>query len=81
MTIDEKYNTHKTYNEQIKLDNERVKFKVKCPCGHTITIVNADRTICSHCGHWVYKNKQIEFRYKMQEEIRRKNDRSTKKSI
>lgn len=74
MVIDEKYNTQKTYNDQIKLDNERSKFIVKCSCGHTKTIVDADRTICSHCGHWIYKNKQVEFKYKIKEEMRKTND-------
>lgn len=50
-----------------KLENERAKFKVKCKCGHVIVLTFAERTICSHCNHWVYKDKKAEFKYKTRE--------------
>ena len=62
-----------TFEEQKKLDSERSNMITKCKCGHTIAMPFADRTICSHCRHWVYKNKQVEFRFKMLEEMRKNN--------
>ena len=63
-------NINHTMKEIKILDDDRSKFKVKCSCGHTQVITNADRTICRWCGKWLYKNKQIEFRYKLKENIR-----------
>lgn len=53
--------------DDIKISNSISKFKVACSCGHTMPIVNVDRMICSWCGHWVYKNKQLEFKYRLLE--------------
>lgn len=69
MTIDDKYTTKKTRQEQIKLDNERANFIVKCKCGHSITMVDTDRTICTHCGHWIYRTPGLEFKYKLKEKM------------
>lgn len=53
------------YEEMRKLEEERSKYKVQCKCG-TKTIMNAaDRTICRGCGHWIYRNKKLEFKEKM----------------
>jgi uncharacterized paraquat-inducible protein A len=38
-------------------------------CGHSITMPNADRAICSWCKKWVYRTKEIEFKYKTKEAI------------
>lgn len=46
-------------------ESELTKHKVKCKCGHTLVIIDKPRKICSHCGNWVYKNKQEEFKAKM----------------
>lgn len=46
------------------------KFRVKCKCGHTIIMSKAERTVCSHCGHYIYKTPAIEFRYKMKEKLK-----------
>ena len=40
-------------------------FKVKCSCGHTIYLLNKDKKICTHCGKWIFRNKQDEFRYRL----------------
>jgi Zn finger protein HypA/HybF involved in hydrogenase expression len=44
---------------------------IKCKCSHSVVMPNADRTICSHCGSWVYRTKAIEFKYKMKEAMLR----------
>lgn len=48
------------------------KLSVYCPhCGHTVLMINVDRTICTHCGYWVYKDAKTEFMYKMKENIKK----------
>ena len=50
----------------------------KCSCGKTVVISKQDRALCSECGHWVYKNKTLEFKCKLKEkqfkEKRKKNE-------
>lgn len=46
-------------------DSYLSNYKVKCKCGHTIVMVRRKKVLCSHCGYYVYKNKQEEFRDKM----------------
>lgn len=40
------------------------KYKTTCVCGHK-TIVNKDKVVCSYCGRYVFKNKQDEFKYRL----------------
>ncbi len=55
----------------IKRNNALRQISYYCKkCGHTVLIANVDRIICSHCGHWVYKNDKIEFAYKMKEKMK-----------
>ena len=42
---------------------------IKCKCGHSVAISDADRAICSWCKKWVYRTKEIEFKYKTKEAI------------
>ena len=59
-----------TTKEQIKLDSERTKILIKCKkCGHTIAMPFVDKTICSHCHNYVFKNKKIEFEYRLKENM------------
>lgn len=44
------------------LNNE---FRYKCSCGHTVYLVNKDKKICSCCGKYIFKNKQDEFKYRL----------------
>jgi hypothetical protein len=39
---------------------------VKCKCGHSLFLPNYEPIkICRHCGNIVYKNKKVEFMYKL----------------
>lgn len=58
-----------TYNEDTRMFTELSKFTVRCKCSHTMVMAKADRTICSHCGNWVYRTPEIEFKYKMKESL------------
>lgn len=72
MTFDSKYNTKKSIKDIIKLEDERANFKVKCKCGHTMSMINAERTICSHCNHWVFRTPELEFKYRLRERMIKK---------
>ena len=60
------------YRETRKLEEELSKYKIQCKCGTKTVMTDADRTICRGCGHWIYRTKQIEFKEKMKNELRRK---------
>lgn len=42
----------------------------KCKCGHSVLFVT-DKKICSHCGNYVFKNKKVEFEYRMKEKLKK----------
>ena len=42
---------------------------VFCKCGRRQFITNADRTICSWCGKWIYKDMKTKFKYEMRERL------------
>lgn len=56
-----------TFEEESRLFNQIVENSVKCKCSHSVTIMKADRKICSHCGNWVYRTPMLEFKYKLKE--------------
>ena len=55
--------------EMDNLLNEMRKITHICKCGKRVMISKQDRALCSECGHWVYKDKQTEFKYKMKENL------------
>lgn len=61
-------------NKLKKKEKEISQMRVKCKCG-CVTIMRpvTDWCICRWCKHKLYRTKEIEFRYKMMEEL--KNDR------
>lgn len=47
------------FNRQVKLDRVLEKNRYYCHCGHSVTIKpKENRIFCTHCGHWVYKDKK-----------------------
>lgn len=53
------------------LANAMHKFKVQCPCGtKTIIPMYVDKRICRNCGHWVYRNKKLEFKDRLTQELK-----------
>lgn len=68
-SIDNRYTTPKSLNDIKKLEKERTELKVRCECGHTISIIDVDRTICGVCGHWVYRTPELKFKYKLKEQL------------
>ena len=56
-----------------KFFNDMSSISVYCKCGHSVQIYSkTDRLLCTWCGKWVYKNPQIEFKYKLQEKMKKK---------
>ena len=57
-----------------KLQDALDDYRVKCKCGHkTVIPVWLDKRICWWCGFWVYRNKKVEFKEKMQQKIKEVN--------
>lgn len=53
------------YQEIQKYTSSIVANSVKCSCSHRVAIPpQMDRVICSWCGHWVYRTKELEEEYK-----------------
>ncbi len=57
------------------LENDRAKYKRYCKkCGHSIVFPKSskvDKTICSHCGNYIFKNDLIEFKYKLKQNTKK----------
>ena len=54
-----------------KIHQERTENTYKCKCGHSVSIpIFVDKTICSFCGNYVFKNKQDEFRFRVKEKLK-----------
>ena len=47
------------------------KYRVKCKCGHTLTLISRKYEICTWCGRKVYRSKKDEFLDKLKKEIRK----------
>ena len=65
------------YKEQIKLDEELAKYKVKCKCGHKMVLIHADKVICSWCGYYVYKDKKTEFKEMIKKCMKKNQNQDT----
>lgn len=53
------------FKKMQKLEDDRALFKRYCKCGHSIVFPansKTSRTICTWCGHWIYKNDFEEFK-------------------
>lgn len=59
--------------EDTKLFECFAKHKVKCKCSHTVVMMSTERLVCSHCGEWIYKSPEIEFKYKMMKALKERD--------
>jgi hypothetical protein len=65
-----KSKTTLTNKEIRELANKLSDNRVYCKCGHSILFTgNVDRIFCDWCGNYCYKDKQTEFKYKMQSKL------------
>ena len=61
-----------TFTQMEKLQEELSNHTYTCNCGHRVVILpQKDKVICNWCKHYVFKNKQDEFKYRINEKIRR----------
>ena len=53
-----------------KLYSDATNNRILCSnCGHSTLLGNADKVICSNCGFYVFKNKEVEFKYRLNEQL------------
>ena len=56
------------YSNNEKILEERSKYKVYCKCGHSMIFYpfeKKSKKICSYCGHYIYQDRQEEFRERL----------------
>lgn len=58
-----------------KITNETNKLKIECKhCKRKVVVpFHLPKNICSWCGHYVYRDKKLEFKENLKKELR-KND-------
>ncbi len=75
MNDDNRANVIRIMKRDEKLQDAIKQFNRHCKhCGHTMTVMNADRVLCTWCGHWIYYDEKTEFKYKMLEQMRKKGN-------
>lgn len=53
------------------MTDQLAKVKHTCSCGHKEVISSTeDKKLCSWCGHYVFKDKKSEFKYRVKEKMR-----------
>lgn len=58
------------YNNDTKRLECYLQNTIKCSCGHSVFIpTNLDRLLCTWCGHWVYRNDKIKFKYEFKKAL------------
>lgn len=56
-----------------KLYESASRGRIYCQnCGHSLIIGKQDKVICDWCGHYVFKDKKAEFKYRLKEQLLRK---------
>lgn len=60
-----------SYNNILKIHNERTANTYKCNCGHSVVMRPSEfKTLCYWCNKWVFKNKEDEFKYRLKEKMK-----------
>lgn len=52
------------FKRDLIIEKDRAKYRRYCKCGHSIIFpksCKSNKTICSYCGHYIFKNDKIEF--------------------
>ena len=53
------------------MTDQLAKVKHTCSCGHRVVVPQrTDKEICSWCGHYVFREKRDEFKYRVKEKMR-----------
>lgn len=65
----------KTKAEDDALIEELSKHRIKCKnCGHVVLLPKQSKTICTHCGYYVFRNEREEFKQRLMEKLGKKNE-------
>ena len=57
--------------EYERMTDEYDKVKYLCSCGHRVIIPKwVDKQLCNWCGHYVFKSKGDEFKFRMKEKLK-----------
>ena len=51
--------------EEQKIADKLQPYRRKCKCGHTVILIDNPYIICSFCGKPIFKDKKVEFIYKV----------------
>lgn len=61
-----------TIKEYKRMTDNYEKAKYICKCGHRVIIPKwVDKQLCDWCNCYVFKNKQDEFKYRLEEKIKK----------
>lgn len=64
---------YRTKEEDDKLFDSVTNCRVKCKkCGHTVLLPKYKKTVCTHCGSYIFKNDAEEFKFRLMEKIGKK---------
>ena len=56
-----------------KLQTSATENRVLCSnCGHSMLLGNQDKMVCYNCGKYVFKDKKVEFEYRVKEALYKK---------
>lgn len=73
------YIEKKLVNEDIKRMKDIKKIRHRCKCGHSINIPEfVDKKICSWCGCYVFRTPQLEFEYRLKQQMTNQKGASNK---
>lgn len=70
---------YKTEKELDKLKNIEQEYIKVCKCGHRLTIYPYEKKtskVCNWCGNLVFVNEKEEFKYKLQKELKKNEDKN-----
>ena len=59
-----------SYKDDVKLHTAIQQKHIKCKCGKSV-LVMYDKVICKQCGKLVFRTKELEFKYRLEEQIKR----------
>lgn len=58
--------------EYDRMTEEYDKVKYRCSCGHRVIIPYwTEKSLCHWCHNYVYKDKKLEFKERLQNELRK----------
>ena len=64
--------SNKKFRELQDYENALNEVKFRCKCGHRTVIPKcAEKQICGWCGKYVFRDKKVEFEYRVKEKLKK----------